>query len=151
MLSVTSQLYGDFQQGGLLLKQTRAISKLSVHLWMSDRPKKLTSIKADQWTFSPVVGVACWFTRNENCVLTFCALMVSFGKFGHKCLWITWITKKGGNWGGCRKIILPYIWLFPTQLHQHIKAAFSHELLKIGMPYQYTWLNLTIMIYFVQN
>ena len=32
-----------------------------------------------------------------------------------------------------------------------IKAAFFHELSKIGMPYHYTELKLVIMIYFTQN
>ena len=32
-----------------------------------------------------------------------------------------------------------------------IKAAFPQEPLEIGIPYQYTQLNLTIMIYFLQN
>ena len=42
---------GDLQQGGCLYKPTSGIQWTPEHLWMSDRPQKPASAKADLSTF----------------------------------------------------------------------------------------------------
>ena len=66
MAYVMNESDGDFQQGGCLYKPTSGIQWTPEHSWMSDRPQKLASRKADQSTFgSGVVMIsksgALWF------------------------------------------------------------------------------------------
>ena len=42
------KLGGDFQQGGCLYKPTSGIQSTPEHSWMSDRPQKQATEKADQ-------------------------------------------------------------------------------------------------------
>ena len=51
MAYIINQSYGDFQQGGCLYKPTSGIQWRPKHLWMSDRPQKQASAKADLSTF----------------------------------------------------------------------------------------------------
>ena len=51
MAYIINQSYGDFQQGGWLYKPTSGIQWTPEHLWMSDRPQKLASAKADLSTY----------------------------------------------------------------------------------------------------
>ena len=46
---------GDFQQGGCLYKLTSGIQWTPEHSWMSDRPQKQASAKADLSTFGSSV------------------------------------------------------------------------------------------------
>ena len=46
-----NQLCGDFQQGRCLYKPTSGIQWTPEHSWMSDRPQKQASAKADLSTF----------------------------------------------------------------------------------------------------
>ena len=52
MAYIINQSYGDFQQGGCLYKPTSGIQWTPEHSWMSDRPQKQASAKADLSTFS---------------------------------------------------------------------------------------------------
>ena len=45
-----NKLGGDFKQGGCLYKPISGIQWTPEHLWMSDRPQKQASEKADQST-----------------------------------------------------------------------------------------------------
>ena len=47
MAYIINQLYDDFQQGGCLYKPTSGIQRTPEHSWMSDRPQKQASAKAD--------------------------------------------------------------------------------------------------------
>ena len=51
MAYIINQSCGDFQQGGCLYKSTSGIQWTSEHSWMSDRPQKQASAKADLSTF----------------------------------------------------------------------------------------------------
>ena len=51
MAYIINQSYGDFQQGGCLYNSTSGIQWTPEHLWMSDRPQKQASAKADLSTF----------------------------------------------------------------------------------------------------
>ena len=59
MAYIINQSYGDFQQGGCLYKPTSDIQWTPEHSWMSDRPQKQASAKADLSTFgSGVLAVS---------------------------------------------------------------------------------------------
>ena len=51
MAYIINHSCGDFQQGGCLYKPTSGIQWTPEHSWMSDRPQKQASAKADQSTF----------------------------------------------------------------------------------------------------
>ena len=51
MAYIINQSCGDFQQGGCLYKPTSSIQWTPEHSWMSDRPQKEASAKADLSTF----------------------------------------------------------------------------------------------------
>ena len=51
MAYIINRSYGDFQQGGYLYKPTNGIQWIPEHSWMSDRPQKQASAKADLSTF----------------------------------------------------------------------------------------------------
>ena len=51
MAYIINLLCGDFQQGGCLYKPTSGIQWTPEHSWMSDRPQKQASEKADLSTF----------------------------------------------------------------------------------------------------
>ena len=57
MAYITNKSGGDFQQGGCLYKPTSGTQWTPEHLWMSDRPQKQASEKADQSTFGSGVVV----------------------------------------------------------------------------------------------
>ena len=51
MAYIINQLCADFQQGGCLYKPTSGIQWTPEHLWMSIRPYKQASAKAELPTF----------------------------------------------------------------------------------------------------
>ena len=57
MAYIMNMLGGDFKQGGCLYKLTSGMQWTPEHLWMSDRPQKQASEKADQSTFNSGVVV----------------------------------------------------------------------------------------------
>ena len=57
MAYIIGQLYGDSQQVGCLYKPTSGIQWTPKHSWMSDRPQKQASAKADPSTFGSGVLV----------------------------------------------------------------------------------------------
>ena len=61
MAYITNQLCGDFQQGGCLHKPTSGIQWTPEHLWMSDRPQKQASAKANPSTFGSGVLAISYF------------------------------------------------------------------------------------------
>ena len=61
MAYIINQSCGDFQQGGCLYRPTSGIQWMPEHSWMSDRPQKQASAKADQSTFGSGVLAISWF------------------------------------------------------------------------------------------
>ena len=54
---IINEWYGDFKQGDCLYKQTSSIQWAPEFLWMSNRPQKQASEKADQSMFGSGVVV----------------------------------------------------------------------------------------------
>ena len=87
MACIINQSCGDFQQGGCLYKPTSGVQWTPKHSWMSDRPQKQASAKADLSTFSSDVLVISLLMElsidGENCSLTRCVYVAVFGKADH--------------------------------------------------------------------
>ena len=56
-----NEAVGDFQQGGCIYKPTSGIQWTPGHSWMSNRPQKQASEKANQSTFGSGVVVISQF------------------------------------------------------------------------------------------
>ena len=60
MSHIMNESGGDFQQGDCLYKLTSDIQWTPEHSWMSDRPQKQASEKADQSTFGNGVVIVSY-------------------------------------------------------------------------------------------